>query len=152
MLSQKAKYALKAMLLLASAEDGKLVQASEIANSENIPKKFLDLILIDLRKGGFVHSHRGKFGGYTMAKPADAVTFGQIVRLMDGPLAPIPCASLTAYRRCSDCKDEKTCAVRRLMREVRDSASAILDVTTLAQGMADSAPAPVAKKAAARAK
>ncbi|MBX3509480.1 MAG: Rrf2 family transcriptional regulator, partial [Parvibaculum sp.] len=74
----------------------------------------------------------GKLGGYALAKPADTITFGQIIRIMDGPLAPIPCASLTGYRRCADCRDEKACAVRRTMREVRDAAAAILDGMTLA--------------------
>tara|TARA_R110000868_G_scaffold192386_3_gene436802 strand:- start:4420 stop:4857 length:438 start_codon:yes stop_codon:yes gene_type:complete len=133
MLSQKAKYALKAMLALAAESDGDLLQAGDIATTQNVPRKFLELILLDLRKQGLVNSHRGKNGGYALAKPADAITFGQIVRIMDGPLAPIPCASLTGYRRCEDCKDEKTCAVRRTMREVRDAAATILDGMTLAQ-------------------
>lgn len=133
MLSQKAKYALKAMLALAEQKNGELLQAGEISEQQNVPRKFLELILLELRKQGLVHSHRGKHGGYTLARPADAITFGQIVRIMDGPLAPIPCASLTGYRRCSDCKDEKTCAIRRTMREVRDAAAGILDGMTLEQ-------------------
>lgn len=133
MLSQKAKYALKAMLALAAENDGDLLQAGDIATKHNVPRKFLELILLDLRKQGLINSQRGKNGGYALAKPADAITFGQIVRIMDGPLAPIPCASLTGYRRCEDCMDEKTCAVRRTMREVRDAAATILDGMTLAQ-------------------
>lgn len=133
MLSQKAKYALKAMLTLAAETNGHLLQAGDISESQNVPRKFLELILLDLRKAGLVASQRGKNGGYMLAKPADTITFGQIVRIMDGPLAPIPCASLTGYRRCADCKDEKTCAVRRTMREVRDAAASILDGMTLAQ-------------------
>lgn len=133
MLSQKAKYALKAMLALAERENGELLQAGDIAEQQNVPRKFLELILLDLRKHGLVHSHRGKHGGYALAKPADAITFGQIIRIMDGPLAPIPCASLTGYRRCVDCADEKACAIRRAMREVRDAAAGILDNLTLEQ-------------------
>jgi Rrf2 family protein len=133
MLSQKAKYALKAMLALADQKDGELLQAGDISAQHHVPRKFLELILLELRKQGLVHSHRGKHGGYTLAKPADTITFGQIVRIMDGPLAPIPCASLTGYRRCVDCKDEKACAIRRTMREVRDAAAGILDGMTLAQ-------------------
>ncbi|MDE1172487.1 MAG: Rrf2 family transcriptional regulator [Parvibaculaceae bacterium] len=131
MLSQKAKYALKAMLALSGNDQGSLLQAAEIAEQQNIPRKFLELILLELRKHGFVHSHRGKNGGYTLAKPADTITFGQIIRVMDGPLAALPCASLTGYRRCGDCQDEKSCAIRKAMREVRDSAALILDNLTL---------------------
>lgn len=131
MLSQKAKYALKAMLALAEQPIGKLLQAQDIANQQNIPKKFLDLILIDLRRNGLVHSQRGKLGGYVLGRPAENITFAQVIRIIDGPLAPIPCASLTGYRRCADCKDEKACGVRLVMREVRDAVAAILDATTL---------------------
>ena len=133
MLSQKAKYALKAMLALANQKNGELLQAGDIAEQQNVPRKFLELILLELRKQGLVHSHRGKHGGYTLAKPADTITFGQIVRIMDGPLAPIPCASLTRYRRCVDCEDEKACSIRRAMRQVRDAAAEILDGLTLEQ-------------------
>ena len=131
MLSQKAKYALKAMIALAEQQEGTILQAADIAERQNIPRKFLELILLELRKHGLVDSHRGKNGGYTLAKPASSVTFGQIIRIMDGPLAPIPCASLTGYRRCVDCRDEKVCAIRRTMREVRDAAAGILDSLTL---------------------
>lgn len=140
MLSQKAKYALKAMQMLAEQEDGTLLQTPEIAEAQRIPRKFLELILLDLKNRGYVHSQRGKHGGYVLAKPADEITFGQIVRLMDGPLAPIPCASLTAYRRCADCVDEKTCAIRRVMRQVRDAVSDVLDEVTLAD-IRENAPA-----------
>ncbi len=131
MLSQKAKYALKAMLALAAQPSGELLQAQDIANQQNIPKKFLDLILIDLRRNGLVHSQRGKLGGYVLGRPAENITFAQVIRIIDGPLAPIPCASLTGYRRCADCKDEKACGVRLVMREVRDAVASILDATTL---------------------
>src|SRR5215203_5933988 len=132
MLSQKAKYALKAMIALAEAEEGALVQAQDIAKRHNVPKKFLELILPELKRRGLIHSHRGKQGGYTLARRADEITFGQIVRTMDGPLAPIPCASLTGYRRCADCRDEEACAIRRVMREVRDAISGVLDKVSLA--------------------
>ncbi|MDO8290534.1 MAG: Rrf2 family transcriptional regulator [Parvibaculum sp.] len=131
MLSQKAKYALKAMLALAAQPAGELLQAQDIANRQNVPKKFLDLILIDLKRNGLVHSHRGKHGGYVLGRPAETITFAQVIRIIDGPLAPIPCASLTGYRRCADCKDEKACGVRIVMREVRDAVASILDATTL---------------------
>lgn len=133
MLSQKAKYALKALIALAEIEDGALLQANEIAESHNIPKKFLDLILLDLRRHRLVDSRRGKKGGYLLMRPADTITIGDIVRVIDGPLAPIPCASVTAYRPCTDCNDTKACMVRKIMREVRDAAAGVLDNITLAE-------------------
>jgi Rrf2 family protein len=132
MLSRKAKYALKAMIRLAGHE-GQMIQVSDIAESESVPQKFLELILLELKKHGLLHSQRGKHGGYRLGRPAREITFGQIVRIMDGPLAPLPCASLTGYRRCDDCVDEETCAVRRVMRRVRDAMADILDTTTLAE-------------------
>ena len=132
MLSQKAKYAIKALLVLARAQDD-LVQARDISESEHIPKKFLDLIFFELRRHGLIVSTRGREGGYALARPAAEISIAAIVRAVDGPLAPLPCASVKFYRRCSDCDDEKTCEVRRLMREVRDAASAILDNTSLAE-------------------
>ncbi len=136
MLSKKAKYALKAMLALSEAGEDDLLQATEIAESQSIPKKFLDLILQELRVRGLIQSHRGKQGGYTLAKPASEITVGEIVRVIDGPLAPIPCASVTAYQPCEDCADVKACRIRLMMREVRDAASAVLDNITLADAAA----------------
>lgn len=134
MLSQKAKYAIKALLVLARAQgEDLLVQAPEISSTQNIPKKFLDLIFFELRRHNLVQSTRGREGGYSLARPAAEISIAAIVRAVDGPLAPLPCASVKFYRRCSDCDDEKTCEVRRLMREVRDAASAILDNTSLAE-------------------
>jgi Rrf2 family protein len=141
MLSQKAKYAIKALLVLARAQDrGVPVQARDISQRETIPKKFLDLIFFELRQGGLVASTRGRDGGYALAKPAAEISIAAIVRAVDGALAPLPCASVKFYRRCDDCEDEKTCAVRRVMRRVRDAASAILDNTSLAEA-ADLKPA-----------
>jgi Rrf2 family protein len=140
MLSQKAKYAIKALLVLAKVqEEHGLVQARDISSAENIPKKFLDLIFFELRRHGLVQSTRGREGGYALAKPAAEISIAAIVRAVDGPLAPLPCASVKFYRRCSDCDDEKTCEVRHLMREVRDAASAILDNTSLAEAAATGA-------------
>jgi Rrf2 family protein len=134
MLSQKAKYAIKALLVLARAqEEDRLVQAPDISADQNIPKKFLDLIFFELRRHSLVQSTRGREGGYCLARPAAEISIAAIVRAVDGPLAPLPCASVKFYRRCADCDDEKTCEVRRLMREVRDAASAILDNTSLAE-------------------
>lgn len=134
MLSQKAKYAIKALLVLARAQDdGSLAQASDISAAETIPRKFLDLIFFELRRHGLIVSVRGREGGYALAKPAAEISVAEIVRAVDGALAPLPCASVKFYRRCDDCDDEKTCEVRRLMRTVRDAASAILDNTSLAE-------------------
>src|SRR6476620_8864760 len=142
MLSQKAKYAIKALLVLARAQDAghELVQARDISDSQNIPKKFLDLIFFELRRHGLVASTRGREGGYALARPAAEISIAAIVRAVDGPLAPLPCASVKFYRRCSDCADEKTCEVRHLMREVRDAAAAILDNTSLAEAAASNTP------------
>jgi Rrf2 family protein len=137
MLSQKAKYAIKALIVLARAqEQDSLVQARDVSTDQNIPKKFLDLIFFELRRHGLVQSTRGREGGYCLARPAAEISIAAIVRAVDGPLAPLPCASVKFYRRCADCDNEKTCEVRRLMREVRDAASAILDNTSLAEAAA----------------
>ena len=135
MLSQKAKYALRALLMLAEREPGRLVMVSEIAERENVPRKFLELILLDLKKQGVLVSQRGRGGGFALARPPEQITFGQVVRLTDGPIAPLPCASVTGYRRCNDCPDERTCAIRLVMRRVRDAMAEILDHTTLADAV-----------------
>jgi len=144
LLSQKAKYALRALLMLARQPEGEMVLVGDIAEEQAVPKKFLELILLELKKHGLLHSQRGKGGGYTLAKSAEMITFGQIVRIMDGPLAPLPCASVTGYRRCSDCQDERTCEIRRVMRRVRDSMADILDRTTLAEEVEGRTAAPIA--------
>ena len=132
MLSRKAKYALKALLALARHEGPAPVRIADLAEAESLPQKFLELILVELKRHGFAHSQRGRSGGYCLARPADSITFGQVIRAMDGPIAPLPCASITSYRRCADCTDERTCSIRKVMRSVRDAMSEILDRTTLA--------------------
>ncbi len=131
MLSSKAKYGLKAMVHLAAREGEGSVLISDIAEAERIPKKFLDAILLELKNHGMLSSKKGKGGGYTLARPAARITVGDVLRILDGPLAPVPCVSRTAYRRCDDCQDETACAVRAVMQEVRDSIAAILDNTTV---------------------
>ena len=101
MISQKAKYALRALVALARAGNKSLV-TSDIAEREQIPRKFLEQILLELKRDGIVQSRRGKSGGYALLRPADTITFGQVLRLIDGPLAPVPCLSRVAYRRCKD--------------------------------------------------
>ena len=135
MLSQKAKYAMRALLYLARAEPDHPVFISEIADEQSVPKKFLELILLDLKRHGLVHSQRGKKGGYFLAKPPSQIFFGQVIRIIDGPLAQLPCASRTAYRRCEDCQDEKTCEIRKVLLQVRDSTARILDNTSLSDVM-----------------
>lgn len=131
MLSKKAKYALKALLFLLKNEDRGTVLIAEISESERIPKKFLEQILLELKKQGILQSKRGKEGGYFLGKPAREIGIGQVVRIIDGPLAPIPCVSKMAYRRCDECIDEKTCEIRNLFLQVRDATIEILDKTTL---------------------
>ncbi len=127
----KGKYGLKAMLHLANMPDGERALSEEIARANNISKKFLDTILADLRMAGMVHARKGRGGGYVLSRAPDDIRIGHILRVLEGPLAPISCASRTAYRRCDDCRDEKTCAVRRIMLEVRNAISAVLDEKSL---------------------
>ena len=99
---------------------------------ENIPKKFLELILLDLKNHGILQSKKGKGGGYSLGRKPAAIKLGRVIRLLDGPLAPLPCVSQTAYVPCDECEDEKTCGIRIVMRDVRDAIANILDNTTLA--------------------
>ncbi|SEP42157.1 transcriptional regulator, BadM/Rrf2 family [Methylobacterium sp. ap11] len=133
MLTNKGKYGLKAMVHLAGLPPGARIGVAEIAEAHRIPKKFLDAILGDLRNAGFVHSKKGPGGGYALARPADEIRIGHVVRALDGPLAPLPCASRTAYRPCEDCADEAACSVRLAMLAVRNSIAGILDNLTLEQ-------------------
>ncbi len=136
MLTAKGKYSLKALTHLAALEPGETTQAIEIAESNNIPKKFLDAILGDLRNAGIVYSRKGPGGGYMLARAPRDVKIGHVIRTIDGPLAPIACASRTAYRPCTDCKDVKSCTVRLMMTKVRDAMSDVLDRVTLADMVA----------------
>jgi len=122
------------MINLARAGGGSR-RVSEIADEDHIPRKFLEAIMSDLRRGALVTSARGKLGGYSLAKPADLITFGEVIRLIDGPLALLPCASRNFYRRCDDCDDEATCVLRRVIANVRNEVSEILDRTTLADAL-----------------
>lgn len=132
MLTAKGKYGLKALVHLAHYPMGELALVSDIAMANNIPKKFLDAILSDLRNAGFVQSRKGKGGGYRLARPPEEIKIGSVVRVLDGPLAPIPCASHTRYEPCDDC-DVATCQVRHMMLNVRNAIAEVLDSTTLAQ-------------------
>lgn len=133
-LSKRGEYALRGLIDLALAREAgrTMVRLAEIVEKENIPTAFLEQIFMQLREAGFIDAKRGKNGGYFLAKPADMITVGQIVRLIDGPLAPIGCVSQTHYERCS-CPDEEHCGLRMLMLDVRNSISNILDRYTLDQ-------------------
>ncbi len=136
MLTAKGKYGLKALVHLATLKSGETTQAIHIAQAHNIPKKFLDAILGDLRHAGIVFSTKGPGGGYKLARAPKDIKIGQVIRAIDGPLAPIACASRTAYQPCRDCKSVKTCAVRLMMTEVRDAMSDVLDRLTIADMVA----------------
>jgi Rrf2 family protein len=131
MLSHKSKYALKAMIVLAKEFGQGPVLISEVARREGIPRKFLELILLELRNNGILQSKKGKGGGYFLARPPQQVTLGEVLRVIEGPLAPIPCVSQTAYMRCQECRDERACGIRIVMKDVRDATARILDSTTL---------------------
>ena len=133
MLSKRAKYGLRALVYLARRQGEGPIQIRDISETLNIPRKFLEAILLDLRNEGMLQSRKGKEGGYLMERSPDTITIGKIIRFIDGPLAAVPCVSQTAYARCDDCPDEKTCVVRCIMKEVRDATAKILDETTLDQ-------------------
>lgn len=132
MLTNKGKYGLKAMVHLAGLEPGELAQVADVAEKNAISKKFLDHILTELRHAGFVYSKKGRGGGYALSRPAHEIRVGAIVRALDGPLAPIPCASVTAFRPCDDCADLRTCPVRSIMLDARNAIASVLDSRTLA--------------------
>jgi len=132
-LTKRGKYGLKALVNLARSGSRRPSQIADIASAENISKKFLDAILRDLKTAGFVLSRKGPGGGYSLARPADQIMIGPVVRALDGPLAPIACASVTAYQPCDDCPSPADCAVRLTMLRVRDATALVLDNTSLAE-------------------
>src|SRR5436305_13244695 len=132
-LSKRGEYALRALIDLGIASElgWPMLQVSELVTNEKLPSKFLEQIFAQLKSAGYVKSRRGKFGGYSLARPMNRIKFGAVIRLIDGPLAPIRCVSTTSYARCS-CPDEVHCGLRMLMFDVRNEISAILDRFTLA--------------------
>ncbi len=133
-LSKRGEYGLRAMILMAApTEDGhpRTVQIKEISQREKIPAKFLEQILLALKNAGLLHSKMGVGGGYYLARPAKDISFGQIIRVLDGPLAPVKCVSQMAYEPCG-CPDEETCGLRLVMGDVRNAISDLLDGTSLA--------------------
>ena len=138
MLTQRSRYAMRAMLFLAEAPAGGApIPMTRIAAEANVPRKFLELILADLRGAKLVHSHRGKLGGYCLSRPTHMISLGDIIRVIEGPLALVPCVSRTAYAPCKDCKSEADCAIRHAMLRVRDETARILDGTSLADAQAE---------------
>jgi Rrf2 family protein len=133
MLLLKTKYGLKALLALAEKTGTGPVLVSELANRYAIPKKFLEAILLELKRHGFVQNKKGKGGGYFLCRQPADITFTEVIRALEGPLAAVPCVSVTAYMRCPDCLDEQTCGVRIAMKEVLEATLGILDRTTLAE-------------------
>ena len=132
MLTNRAKYAIKALLNLARRRGEGTVQAQVIAREEQIPAKFLEVILLQLRNQGLIHSRVGKGGGHELAKDPADINLLTVVRAIDGPVAPLPCLSKTAYSRCEDCPDEKSCGARRLFKEVHEATIEVMGRITLA--------------------
>lgn len=135
MLTMKTKYALKAMVALAANYGSGTLTGTQVSKREEIPFKFLELILLELKRHGFVASKKGRRGGYELAKPPQTISMGAIVRAIEGPLALLPCASETAYKPCDECANPATCGIALVMREVREVTSGVLDRVTLAEAL-----------------
>ncbi len=131
MISKKAQYSLYALTYLAKKYDSGPVLISEIAEAEKLPKKFLETILLELKNMGIVSSKKGKGGGYYLIKKPENVNFAEIIRFFDGAIALLPCVTYNYYEECNHCKDENTCGVRSVVKEIRDQTVAILKKTTL---------------------
>jgi Rrf2 family protein len=130
-LSRKARHALRALYALAAHGDRGPVLIADLAEQEKLPRKFLEAILLELKNGGILQSKKGKGGGYALARPPERILIGEVIRIIDGPLAPIPCVSEKAYVRCAECADEESCGTRLVMKKVRDAIADIVDHTTL---------------------
>ncbi len=136
MISQKARYALRALLYLAAKGGDTPVQIAEIAEAERLPRKFLEQILAELKKPGIVRSHRGRAGGYSLGRAPKDISFADVLRVTDGPLALSPCVSVMAYRKCDDCFEESVCAIRKALLAARDATAEILESRNLATASA----------------
>jgi len=136
MLTKKAKYAIKAMIYLSKKKKGEHALISEISDSEHIPKKFLEAILLDLRKAGYLGSKKGKGGGYYLIKSPEEVNMADVLRLFEGAIALIPCVAHKYYEPCEECTDEETCAIREVFRIVREQTVAILKENNFAEVIA----------------
>ncbi|MEZ0542207.1 RrF2 family transcriptional regulator [Fibrella arboris] len=131
MISKKAKYAIKALKALTELYGEGPVLISQLAARESIPQKFLEAILLELRNQGMLQSQKGKGGGYSLRVDPERITLAQVIRIIDGPIAPTPCVSLNFYVRCDDCEDEETCTIRPIMLQVRDANLAVYETTTM---------------------
>ena len=134
MLTQKTRYALRALLFLIEQGNGGAVRLQRIAESQKIPRKYLELIMLDLKAADLVESVRGPKGGYRLTRHPRLISFGEVVRALEGPISLVPCASVNFYRRCDDCHDEATCAIRRIFMMVRDRSVDVLNSVTLEDG------------------
>ena len=134
MLAQRTRYALRSLLYLAEEQDGAPVQLARIAQTQRVPPKYLELIMLDLKRAGLVQSTRGPKGGYRLARTPEEISFGDVVRVMEGPIALVSCASVNFYEPCGDCHDEEACAIRRTFGIVREQTAQLLDGISLAQG------------------
>lgn len=132
-ISKKTQYSLRALYALTRHYGAGPTLISKLSEEESIPLQFLEQILLQLKRSGIVESKKGKGGGYSLVRPPDEVTLGSIIRIVEGPLAPLPCASDTAFRKCDECEDVRTCGTRFVMRQVRDATAKILDGITLSQ-------------------
>lgn len=130
MLSSKTKYGLHAVIYLTRKFDKGPILISELAKAEHIPQKFLEAILLELKNHGILQSKKGKGGGYYLGRSPAQITMGQVIRVLEGPLAPVPCVSQTAYRKCAECRDERCCGIRLVMKDVREAIAKILDNTS----------------------
>ena len=133
MITHKTRYALRSLLFLVEVGRGEPVRLQQIAETQRVPRKYLELIMLDLKKGGFVTSIRGPKGGYQLTRGAEEISFGEVVRAMEGPIALISCASANFYAPCGDCQDEATCAIRRAFLIVRDRTVDVLNGISLAE-------------------
>ena len=141
MLSHKARYALRALVELAREDAGGQLTSAEIAIRADAPRKFLEAILLELSRRGLVVSRRGKYGGYLLARPSEQISFAEIIRIVDGPLALAPCVSHMAFRKCDDCPSLETCALREALMKARDATSSVLEGYSLADALASEAAA-----------
>lgn len=132
MLTMKTRYALKALGILSERGLQQTTLIADIAEREAIPRKFLEAILRELRQHGLLVAQRGRGGGYRLRKPPEEITLAEVIRALDGPLAPVPCLSRTAYERCAECKSESACGVRLLLRDLHEATANVLENTTLA--------------------
>ncbi|MEI9997314.1 MAG: Rrf2 family transcriptional regulator [Rhizomicrobium sp.] len=135
MLSQKARYALHALIVLAEHSGDEPMQIAQVAEEARVPRKFLEQILVDLKKRGIVRSQRGRAGGYFIGKAPKDISFADVIRVIDGPLALAPCVSVIAYHKCEDCVDEATCSIRKVLLAARDATAQVLETRTIAQAV-----------------